>query len=97
MEFEVFKPCTEQVIAKVGLSAEEDVTAAVNSSLKAADTWGNLSGHKRACHMCRCVYSVERYWIKTGNAACIVSFKLLISFGKYLLVHYHHLACHSAV
>ena len=76
VEFEVLKPCTKEVIAKVGLSAEEDVNTAVNSSLKAADTWANLSGHKRACHICRCVCSVERFWIKTGNAACIVSFIL---------------------
>lgn len=52
-EFEVFKPCTEQVIAKVGISGEDDVSAAVNSSLKAADLWTNLNGHKRACHMYR--------------------------------------------
>jgi acyl-CoA reductase-like NAD-dependent aldehyde dehydrogenase len=48
-EFEVFKPCTEQVIAKVGISTEDDVSAAVDSSFKAADIWTNLSGHKRAC------------------------------------------------
>lgn len=53
LEYEVFKPCTEQVLAKVGLSTEADVNAAVNSSLKEADTWANLSGHKRACHIYR--------------------------------------------
>jgi acyl-CoA reductase-like NAD-dependent aldehyde dehydrogenase len=51
--FEVFKPCTEQVIAKVWISGEDDVNAAVNSSFKAAAMWTNLSGHKRACHMYR--------------------------------------------
>jgi acyl-CoA reductase-like NAD-dependent aldehyde dehydrogenase len=48
-EFEVFKPCTEEVIAKVGVSVEDDINAAVNSSVKAAHMWTNLSGHKRAC------------------------------------------------
>lgn len=56
-EFEVFKPCTEQVIAKVGVSVEDDVNAAVNSSVKAADMWTNLSGHKRAC----LIYSLARH------------------------------------
>jgi hypothetical protein len=62
VEFEVLKPCTEQVIAKVGLSTAEDVNAAVNSSLKAADSWANLSGHTRACHICRWACSMERFW-----------------------------------
>lgn len=53
LKYEVLKPCTEEVLAKVGLSTEEDINAAVNSSLKVADTWSNLSGHKRACHIYR--------------------------------------------
>ena len=53
LEFEVLKPCTEQVLAQVGLSTEEDINAAVNSSLKAADTWANLGGHKTASHIYR--------------------------------------------
>lgn len=61
VEFEVLKPCTKEVIAKVGLSAEEDVNAAVNSSLKAADTWANLSGHKRACHICSLARHVQKH------------------------------------
>jgi acyl-CoA reductase-like NAD-dependent aldehyde dehydrogenase len=52
-EFEVLKPCTEQVIAEVGISEEDDVNAAVISCFKAADMWANLSGHKRACHIYR--------------------------------------------
>jgi acyl-CoA reductase-like NAD-dependent aldehyde dehydrogenase len=52
-QFEVFKPCTEEVLAKVALTSEDDINTAVNSSLKAAGTWTNLSGHKRACHMYR--------------------------------------------
>jgi acyl-CoA reductase-like NAD-dependent aldehyde dehydrogenase len=67
VEFEVLRPCTEQVIAKVGLSTEEDVNAAVNSSLKAADKWANLSGHKRACHICRWVYSVRKVLHQNGE------------------------------
>ena len=94
VEYEVLKPCTEQVIAKVGLSTEEDVNAAVNSSLKAADTWANLSGHKRACHICRWVYSVERYWGKIGNVVCIVN---IFIFWQIFVIHYHHLSCHSPV
>jgi acyl-CoA reductase-like NAD-dependent aldehyde dehydrogenase len=99
VEFEVFKPCTEQVIAKVGLSTEEDVNAAVNSSLKAADTWANLSGHKRACHICKWVYLVGKV-LDQNRERCMYSqlqpFHFLF-FGKYLLVHYHYLACHSPV
>jgi len=53
LEFEVFLPCTEQVLAIVGLSAKGDIDMAVNSSLKAADTWAKLSAHKRACHIYR--------------------------------------------
>jgi aldehyde dehydrogenase (NAD+) len=53
LEFEVFRPCTEEVLAKVGLTSEDDINTAVKSSLKAADTWASLSGHKRACHIYR--------------------------------------------
>jgi hypothetical protein len=91
VEFDVFKPCTEQVIAKVGLSTAEDVNAAVNSSLKAADTWANLSGHKRACHICRWVYSVDRFWYQDWKCCmyCQLHHFYYLFIGKYLSVHHH--------